>query len=218
MGMGSGILILEELNHALKRNAPIFCEILSYGTYGDAYHITKPMSDGEGGFRAMAKCIMDSNLIPSDIKFINCHATSTDVGDLSELNALKNLFGNKKYNDKNYFYDSIKNFEYEFNLQEDELDKENLKQLILNANKSQIGHLIGAAGSVESIFSILSMYENKIIDNINTNKPISDLFNFRYQDDIYNDPQFIKNKLQYCLKNSFAFGGINTSVLFKKYS
>lgn len=211
IGEGSGILVIEELNHALKRNANIYCEIKGYATYGDAYHMTKPTLDGEGGFRAMAKCLIDSNISPFDVNFINAHATSTEIGDVSELNALKNLFGNRKYQDFEYFKKSIEDFNFEFAKDEHDLDKNRLQNLIINCNKAQIGHLLGAAGSVESIISILSLINNKPLDNINTLKPISNLFRLRYDDNL-----FKKVNLKHVMKNSFAFGGVNSSILYEK--
>jgi 3-oxoacyl-[acyl-carrier-protein] synthase II len=211
IGEGSGILVIEELNHAIKRNAKIYCEIKGYATYGDAYHMTKPTLDGEGGFRAMAKCLIDANMRPSDINFINAHATSTEIGDVSELNALKNLFGNRKYEDFEYFKKSFEDYDFNFNLDDKELDKDRLQNLIINCNKAQIGHLLGAAGSVESIISILSLNENHPLDNINTNKPLSSLFKLRYDTN-----ESTKHNLKHVMKNSFAFGGVNTSILFGK--
>lgn len=214
IGEGSGVLILEDLEHALKRNAEIYCEIVGYATYGDAFHLTKPTVSGEGGFRAMAGCLLEADLSPYDVNFVNAHATSTEIGDTSELNALKHLFGNKKYKDKEYFHREIDNFEFDVssgqNINED-LDNDKLKSLVINSNKTQIGHLLGAAGSVESIFAILAMKNQTVLDNINTDNPVSDLFSFKYN----NQSRTIFN---YALKNSFAFGGVNTSVLYKRWS
>jgi 3-oxoacyl-[acyl-carrier-protein] synthase II len=214
IGEGSGILILEELEHALNRKANIYCEIVGYGTFGDAYHLTKPTLDGEGGFRAMGKCILDAGCTPYDINFVNTHATSTEVGDISELNALKNLFGNKKFRSREFLEKTFENYDFEFNIED--IDRDKLKSLIINANKTQIGHLLGAAGSVESIFGILCMKENIILDNMNTDKPVSDLFTFKYNKDEKNKNSSDKI-LNYLMKNSFAFGGVNTSILYKKY-
>ncbi len=211
IGEGSGILVLEEYNHAKSRNAHIHCEVKGYATFSDAYHLTKPTLDGEGGFRAMAKCLIDGNIVPGDVDLINAHATSTEVGDLSELNALKNLFGNKEYESFEFFKKSIEDLEFNFGLTDEKLDKERLRKLIINGNKSQIGHLLGAAGSVESIISILSLKNNVALDNLNTDKPVSNLFNFKYDTNSSN-----KYNLRYAIKNSFAFGGVNTSILFDK--
>jgi 3-oxoacyl-[acyl-carrier-protein] synthase II len=160
----------------------------------------------------MAKAIYDAKVSPYDIGLVNCHATSTDVGDVSELNALKNLFGNKKFCDEDVFRNGIKSHKYEFKVDENDIDKERLGKLVINANKTFFGHLLGAAGSVETIFAILAMVNKKIISNINTKSPITDLFNFHY-----NNIKSTNNaSFNYCIKNSFAFGGVNTSVLFKK--
>jgi 3-oxoacyl-[acyl-carrier-protein] synthase II len=210
IGEGSGILVLEELSHALNRKAKIYCEVIGYGTYADAYHLTKPTLDGEGGFRAMGKCLLDAGITPDKVNLINTHATSTEVGDTSELNAIKNLFGNKKFANFDNFKKTFESFDFDFKIDDITLDREKLKQLVINSNKTQIGHLLGAAGSVESIFAIKTMLENIFLDNINTDKPITDLFNFKYEH---------KNEnFSYVMKNSFAFGGVNTSVLYKKYN
>jgi 3-oxoacyl-[acyl-carrier-protein] synthase II len=200
-------LVLEEYNQAIRRGARIYCEVVGYATYGDAYHITKPTELGEGGYRTMAKALYDAKVSPYEIKLINCHATSTDVGDSSELNALTNLFGNPRFRDLDYFRKTVEEYKYEFNSKE--IDNDRLKEIYINCNKTYFGHLLGAAGSVESIFGILAMMDKKKISNVNTDNPISDLFTFKYpnQDD--------KNEIKFCLKNSFAFGGVNASVLYK---
>lgn len=209
--------MLEELSHALSRNAKIYCEIAGFGSFGDAYHLTKPMENGEGGYRAMLKCLVEANAVPAEIDMINCHATSTEVGDLAELNAIKNLFGNKKLNEKSKLLESFENYEIE-NIEEnsDSFDKLNLKKIILNANKTFIGHLLGAAGSVESIFSIMSLKENYVVDNVNTQAPINDNFEYKYTE---SDFKKLRNnkEIKYVMKNSFAFGGVNSAILYKKY-
>ena len=205
LGEGSGIILIEELQHALKRGANIYCEIVSYATYGDAYHLTKPMQNGEGGYRTMSKCLYDGGITPYEVDLINCHATSTHVGDISEMNAIKYLFGNNKFYEKKYFNKMIENYDYQYN---DNFDEERLKKLILNCNKTHFGHLLGAAGSVESIFTILAIKEGLILDNVNTNNPIDNILDFRQKGN--------KN-FKYGMKNSFAFGGVNTSILYKNY-
>jgi 3-oxoacyl-[acyl-carrier-protein] synthase II len=206
IGEGSGILVLEEYERAKRRDAKIYCEIVGYATYGDAYHITRPTENGEGGYRTMAKAIFDADITPYDIDLINCHATSTDVGDLSELNALTNLFGNSRFKDKDYFKQTIQEYNYEYKI--NEFDKARLLNLVINCNKTFFGHLLGAAGSVESIFGILALKNNKRLNNVNTTNPISNYFKFHYD-------EADNNILKYCLKNSFAFGGVNTSILYK---
>lgn len=214
IGEGSGILVLEELECALNRKANIYCEIVGYGTFGDAYHMTKPTLDGEGGYRAMAKALIDAKLSPYDVDIINTHSTSTEIGDISELNSLKNIFGNRKFKDYDYFKSSVERYIFDFlsNDATSDIDIDRLKTLIINSNKTQIGHLLGAAGSVESIFAILTINNRIILDNINTDNPISEMFRFKYDKD---KPG--KYNFNYVLKNSFAFGGVNTSVLYKKY-
>lgn len=175
------------------------------------------MENGEGGYRAMLKCLVEANAIPAEIDMINCHATSTEVGDLAELNAIKNLFGNKKLNEKSKLLEIFENHEIE-NIEEnsESFDISNLKKIILNANKTFIGHLLGAAGSVESIFSIMSLNENHIVNNVNTKAPITDNFEFSYGE---SDFKKIRNnkEIRYVMKNSFAFGGVNSAILFKKF-
>ena len=216
IGEGSGILVLEELNHAINRNAKIYCEITGYASYGDAYHLTKPRENGEGGYRSMLKCLVEGNILPEEVDVINCHATSTEVGDLSEIAAIRNLFGNSDFNNKNILQEKFQNFEIE-NLEEknEKFSKEKLKKLVLTANKTYIGHLLAAAGSVESIFSIKSMQENFIVDNKNTKNPIVDYFNFNIPNS--NFKEVYKKDIKYVIKNSFAFGGVNTSVLYKRF-
>ncbi len=120
------------------------------------------MENGEGGYRAMLKCLVEANALPAEIDMINCHATSTEVGDLAELNAIKNLFGNKKLNEKSKLVESFENFEIEnIEINSDYFDRLNLKKIILSANKTFIGHLLGAAGSVEAIFSKNIFYWQK---------------------------------------------------------
>jgi 3-oxoacyl-(acyl-carrier-protein) synthase len=155
IGEGSGVLVLEELSHAEKRGAKIYCEIVGYSCVSDGFHLTRPTDDGEGGFRSMMNAFIENSISPYDIDLVNCHATSTESGDVSELNALKNLFGNEKYKDIENLITDHKN--YEFNLKNDKIDNSRLKKLRVNANKSQIGHLLAAAGSVELIYMILSM-------------------------------------------------------------
>ena len=126
MGEGAGVLILEEFEHAKKRNAKIYGEVKGYGMSGDAFHITKPSEDGNGGYRAMKMALEESQLNPDQIEYVNAHGTSTQVGDMIELSAVERLFGNNK-------------------------------NLFMSSNKSAIGHLLGAAGAVEAVFSFMSM-------------------------------------------------------------
>ena len=176
MGEGSGIVVLEELEFAKKRGANIYAELIGYGMSGDAYHITAPSEDGDGGYRAMKEALKMSNINEDKVDYINAHGTSTVKGDEIELNAISNLFS---------------------------------KNVNVSSTKSSIGHLLGAAGSVESIFSILSINSNIAPGTLNLNNPI----NTKDINLIANNP--IDLKIDYALSNSFGFGGTNTALLFK---
>ena len=176
MGEGAGVLVLEELEHAKKRNAKIYAEVKGYGMSGDAFHITKPSEDGSGGYRAMKMALKESNLNSDDIDYVNAHGTSTPVGDLIELSAVEKLLSNKKLN--------------------------------MSSNKSAIGHLLGAAGAVEAVFSIKSIEEKVLpptlnLDNPDTNTHINLIPHNSIQSSIKN-----------VLSNSFGFGGTNASLIF----
>jgi len=178
MGEGAGIIVLEELEHAKKRGAKIYAELIGYGMSGDAYHITAPSEDGDGGFRAMKQAIKMANISPEDIDYLNAHGTSTLKGDQIELNAIMRLF-----------------------------DKHN--NLFVSSTKSSIGHLLGAAGSVESIFSILAINNSVAPGTLNLEDPIeSNNINL-----VAKVP--IETKINIALSNSFGFGGTNTALLFK---
>ena len=176
MGEGSGILVLEELEFAKKRGANIYAEIIGYGMSGDAYHITAPSEDGDGGYRAMKEALKMADISSDKVNYINAHGTSTVKGDEIELNAISKLF---KHN------------------------------IDVSSTKSSIGHLLGAAGSVESIFAILSIKNKVLPSTLNLNNPI-DNFNINL---IPNVP--IEKKIDIALSNSFGFGGTNTALLFK---
>ncbi len=176
MGEGSGILVLEEFEFAKKRGAKIYAELVGYGMSGDAYHITAPSEDGDGGYRAMSLALEMSNISSDEVDYINAHGTSTIKGDEIELNAISKLFKH---------------------------------DLFVSSTKSSIGHLLGAAGSVESIFSILSINNSVLPATLNLDNPInSNNINL-----IPNEP--IQKKIKYALSNSFGFGGTNTALLFK---
>ena len=180
MGEGSGVLVLEELENAIKRGAKIYAEIIGYGMSGDAHHITSPSEDGNGGFRAMQEAIKMAKINASEINYINAHGTSTLVGDDIELKAIMRV---------------IK-------------DNKNIK---ISSTKSSIGHLLGAAGSVESIFTILSIKNNIVPATLN-------LDNASHEFDIdlvAKIPQ--DHKVNIALSNSFGFGGTNTALLFSSY-
>lgn len=179
MGEGSGILVLEEKEHALKRGAKIYSKIKGYGLSGDAYHITAPSLDGDGGYRAMNAALHESKLKPNDIDYINAHGTSTPLGDMIELKAVKRLF------------------------------KSNLNNLSISSTKSLTGHLLGAAGAVEAIFSILAIQNQEIPPTINLINPDEGTSEF---DLVPNKSK--KKNIKNILSNSFGFGGTNASLIF----
>lgn len=178
IGEGSGIMILESLDHAKKRGAKIYAEIVGYGSSGDAYHIAAPQEEGEGAYRCMQMALKHANLKPDDIGYINAHGTSTKPGDLAELRAIERLFTTATK---------------------------------ISSTKSSIGHLLGAAGSVEAIFSILSLNTGWLPPTLNLNDP--------EQTDFDLIPHVAKHvcDLQHVLSNSFGFGGTNASLIFGKY-
>ena len=180
MGEGSASLILEDLEHAKKRNANIICEITGYGMSSDAYHYTLPEPTGDGAFRAMENCIMDGKKNTRDIQYINAHGTSTPAGDKAEADAIERLF-------------------------------EDTEGVYVSSTKSQTGHLLGAAGGVEAIYSILSLTKNTLPYNLNLDNEIK-----------LNKVKFIKSKpiqtnVDNVLSNSFGFGGTNVSLMFSKF-
>ena len=176
MGEGSGIIVLEEMEHAKKRGAKIYAELIGYGMSGDAHHITSPSEDGDGGFRAMQEALMMGKIPSEKVNYINAHGTSTKVGDEIELNAIQRLF---KHN------------------------------IFVSSTKSSIGHLLGAAGSVESIFSIMSINKKILPATLNLHNPI-ETSNVNLIPGIP-----LEKEIKYALSNSFGFGGTNTALLFK---
>ena len=182
MGEGAGILILEELNHAKNRGAKIYAEVLGYGMSGDAFHITAPEPSGDGAFRAMKNAIKSSGINVSQIDYINAHGTSTPLGDLVEIQAVNRI-----------------------------LDGSN-DQVSMSSTKSSIGHLLGAAGAVEAIFSSLAVKNNIVPPTINLNNRAKETLGI----DLV--PNNSKEKLvNYALSNSFGFGGTNASLVLGKY-
>jgi 3-oxoacyl-[acyl-carrier-protein] synthase II len=178
MGEGAGVVVLEELEHAKKRGAKIYAEVIGYGMSGDAYHITAPAEDGNGGFRAMRNALKRAGLAAEDIDYINAHGTSTPLGDEIELGAVKRLFGDHAY------------------------------KLSMSSTKSAIGHLLGAAGAVEAIYSILAMRDQIVPPTLNLEKPSASC-------DIDLVPVRAKErKVRRALSNSFGFGGTNASLIF----
>jgi 3-oxoacyl-[acyl-carrier-protein] synthase II len=177
MGEGSGVVVLENYEHAKARGAKIYAEILGYGMSGDAYHITAPAENGDGGFRAMRSAMKDSGLALDDIDYVNAHGTSTPKGDQIELAAVKRLFG------------------------------EHAKNLSMSSTKSSIGHLLGAAGSVEAIYSILAIQNQVAPPTLNLDDPSDSC-------DIDLVPHVAKQrKIKFALSNSFGFGGTNASLI-----
>ncbi|WP_439846406.1 beta-ketoacyl-ACP synthase II [Bacillus subtilis] len=181
MGEGSGIIVLEELEHALARGAKIYGEIVGYGSTGDAYHITAPAQDGEGGARAMQEAIKDAGIAPEEIDYINAHGTSTYYNDKYETMAIKTVFG------------------------------EHAHKLAVSSTKSMTGHLLGAAGGIEAIFSILAIKEGVIPPTINIQTPDEEC------DLDYVPDEARRQELNYVLSNSLGFGGHNATLIFKKY-
>ncbi len=181
MGEGSGILLLEEMEQARNRGAKIYAEIVGYGLTGDAYHITAPAPDGEGAARCMAMALRDAGLRPEEVDYINAHGTSTDYNDLYETIAIKTVF------------------------------KEHARKVPVSSTKSMTGHLLGGAGGVESIFTILTICQGVIPPTINyeTPDPNCDL------DYVPNVAR--KAEVRVALSNSFGFGGTNAVLIFRKF-
>ena len=177
MGEGAGVLVLEELEHAQNRNAKIYGEIKGYGMSGDAFHITKPAEDGNGGYRAMEMALKESGLDTDQIQYVNAHGTSTPVGDIIELRAVERLFGANK-------------------------------NLFMSSNKSAIGHLLGAAGAVEAVFSFKSLQTKILPPTLNLDNPeISTNINLIPH-------EAISEPVDNIITNSFGFGGTNASLIF----
>lgn len=182
MGEGSGVVILEELEHAKARRARIYAEIVGYGATGDAYHLTAPAPDGEGAQRAMRRALQDAGLGPGDVQYINAHGTSTPANDLNETKAIKAVFG------------------------------EHAKGLNVSSTKSATGHMLGAAGAVEFIFSALAVREGKIPPTINYETPDPDC------DLNYTPNEAASRDMTAALSNSFGFGGHNVTLAVRRFS
>jgi 3-oxoacyl-[acyl-carrier-protein] synthase II len=181
IGEGAGIVVLEELAHARARGAKIYAELIGYGLSGDAYHITAPAEDGDGAFRCMNAAIRRAGISPDDIDYINAHGTSTPLGDEIELNAVQRLVGNAA------------------------------GRIVMSSTKSSIGHLLGAAGAVEAIFSILAMRDNVAPPTLNLDHPsvetAIDLVPHKAR----------QRRIDVALSNSFGFGGTNASLVFRRF-
>ena len=181
MGEGCGIIILEEMNSALDRGAKIYAEIIGYGLNGDAYHITAPAPDGEGAARCMAMALKSAGISPEEVDYINAHGTSTEYNDLYETMAIKAVF------------------------------KEHAKKLAVSSTKSMTGHLLGGAGVVEAIFTVLTIHRGVIPPTINYDTPDPEC-----------DLDYVPNvarmaDVRVALSNSFGFGGTNAVLIFKKF-
>ncbi|MBI5586463.1 MAG: beta-ketoacyl-ACP synthase II [Deltaproteobacteria bacterium] len=181
IGEGSGLMVLEDLEFALERGAPIVGEIVGYGLTGDAYHMTAPSPDGDGAIRCMRMALEDAGVAPGEIQYINAHGTSTDLNDAAETKAIKQVFQEHAY------------------------------RLAISSTKSMTGHLLGGAGGVEGVFSVLALREGLLPPTINYETPDPDC------DLDYVPNQARKADLTYALSNSFGFGGTNAVLLFKKY-
>jgi 3-oxoacyl-[acyl-carrier-protein] synthase II len=180
MGEGAGVVVLEEYEHAKKRGAKIYAEFGGYGMSGDAYHITAPAEHHDGAFRAMKAAFKSGGLAPADVQYINAHGTSTPMGDDLELEAVENFFGDAA------------------------------KTVAMSSTKSATGHLLGAAGAIEAIFSVLAIRDNVVPPTLNLHEPsrksVVDRVALTAQE----------RKVDIALSNSFGFGGTNASIIFKR--
>jgi len=182
MGEGAGVVLLESLEHAQKRGAKIYGEIIGYGMSGDAYHVTAPSEDGDGAYRCMRAALRRANIDASEIDYINAHGTSTPLGDEIELRAVERLIGN------------------------------NANKLSMSSTKSAIGHLLGAAGAVEAIFSTLAIRDNICPPTLNLDNP-----SVETQIDLV--PKVAhKKEINTVLSNSFGFGGTNASLIIRRFA
>ncbi|HMK55647.1 MAG TPA: beta-ketoacyl-ACP synthase II [Dissulfurispiraceae bacterium] len=181
MGEGTGILVLESLESAIARNARIYAEISGYGMSGDAYHISSPAPEGEGAARCMKAALRDAGIGPEKIDYINAHGTSTKYGDELETMAIKTVFGEHAY------------------------------RLCVSSTKSMTGHLLGAAGGVEAIFSVLSIAKGIVLPTVNLDNPDPEC------DLDYVPHKARELKIEYALSNSFGFGGTNACLIFSRY-
>jgi 3-oxoacyl-[acyl-carrier-protein] synthase II len=181
IGEGAGVLILEELTHALGRNANIYAEIVGYGMASDAYHITAPAPEGEGARRAMEAAMMDARVSPGEIDYVNAHGSSTPYNDVNETKAIKGALGDRAY------------------------------EVMISSTKSMTGHLLGAAGAVETIATVLAIKSKVVPPTINYETPDPEC-----------DLNYVPNRarpgeINLALKNSFGFGGQNACLVLRKY-
>jgi len=181
MGEGAGMLVIETLEHALARGAKPLAEIVGYGTSADAYHMTSGAEDGDGAYRAMKLALKQAGIGPEQVQHLNAHATSTPVGDLGEINAIKHLFGDSG-------------------------------TVAVTSTKSATGHLLGAAGGLETIFTALALRDQRVPATLNLENP----------DPAAAGLHLVANHAEdwpmtYALSNGFGFGGVNASVLLKRW-
>lgn len=181
MGEGAGIVVLEALEHALARGAKIYGELVGYGLSGDAYHITSPAEDGDGAFRCMSAALKRAGVSADDVDYVNAHGTSTPLGDEIELRAVERLLGSRR------------------------------NSVAMSATKSATGHLLGAAGAIEAIFSVLAIRDGIVPPTLNLDHP-------SVETSIDLVPHTAKKrKVDIALSNSFGFGGTNASLVFRRY-
>src|SRR5215213_345970 len=179
MGEGAGVLVLEELEHAKRRGAKIYAEVIGYGMSGDAHHITAPSEDGDGAFRSMRAALRSAKVAPGEVQYVNAHGTSTPLGDDLELGAVERLWGDAA------------------------------GSLAMSSTKSAIGHLLGAAGAVEGIFSILAIRDGVAPPTLNLERPSRESPIDRVAKVAQERP------IKVALSNSFGFGGTNASIVFR---
>lgn len=180
LGDGAGVMMLEEYEHAKARGATIYAELVGFGMSGDAHHMTAPPADGSGAAKSMVNALKDANLDPSLVGYVNAHGTSTPLGDVAELRGLKLVFGEHAY------------------------------KLMVSSTKSMTGHLLGAAGAIEAIFSVLALRDQIVPPTINLDEPDDEC-------DLDLVPHTAKQgQFDYALSNSFGFGGTNGSLIFKR--
>ncbi|PMO37723.1 beta-ketoacyl-[acyl-carrier-protein] synthase II [Vibrio sp. 10N.222.52.B12] len=183
LGDGAGIMVLEEYEHAKARGAKIYAELVGFGMSGDAYHMTSPSEDGSGGALAMEAAMRDANITGTQVGYVNAHGTSTPAGDVAEIKGVKRALG-----------------------------EEGSKQVLVSSTKSMTGHLLGAAGSVEAIITVLSLVDQIVPPTINLDDPEEGL-------DIDLVPHTARKvDMEYAICNSFGFGGTNGSLVFKKFA
>jgi 3-oxoacyl-[acyl-carrier-protein] synthase II len=181
LGEGAGVMVLEEYEHAKARGAKIYAEVSGYGMSGDAYHMTAPPEDGDGGRRSMINAMKNAKVNPDEVNYLNAHGTSTPLGDIAETTGIKRAFG------------------------------DHAKSMVVNSTKSMTGHLLGGAGGLESVFTVLAIHHQ-------VSPPTINIFN----QDPACDLDYCANtaremKIDVALKNSFGFGGTNGTLVFKRH-